>query len=239
MTGDVDSPFWWSDSTGDVHVAFTSVGAGNLGTHVGNAQQALANRRRLAARLAAHGAPPRFLNQVHSTDIVDADASIEAMPTGDGWVSTTGQPVAVLVADCLPVLFAAAGPDGRRITAAAHAGRPGLLAGVLESTAAAMLDRGAAGITAWIGPGACGSCYEVPEEMLDAVSVDRPNIVSRTSWGTAALDLRAEARTVLEAAGAAVVDVPGCTIEDPQLFSHRRSQRTAEPQGRIAGVVWC
>src|SRR5699024_9527848 len=103
---------------------------------------------------------------------------------------------------------------------------------------AAMTQRGAAQITAWIGPGACGRCYEVPEEMRTAMSADRPQLASRTSWGTAALDLRAQAAAVLAAAGVGVVDVPGCTIEDPQLFSHRRAQRTAEPQGRIAGVVW-
>src|SRR5699024_6738266 len=105
-------------------------------------------------------------------------------------------------------------------------------------TAAAMSARGAESITAWIGPGACGSCYEVSAQMAHAAAADRPAIASRTSWGTPALNLRAEARAVLEAAGVDVVDVAGCTIEDPQLFSHRRSQRTGDPQGRFAGVVW-
>lgn len=237
MTGDVDTPFWWSESTGDVHVAFTSAEAGNLGTHVGDPKDAEANRERLARTI---GRPPRFLNQVHSAEVLDADAEAEAdAPTGDAWVSTQGAPLGILVADCLPVLFAAAGEHGRPITAAAHAGRPGLLASVLENTVAAMRRRGAHRLTAWIGPGACGSCYEIPEEMVEAIAADRPAIRSRTSWGTAALDLRAEARRVLEAAGAAVIDVPGCTMEDPQLFSHRKSQQTLTPEGRMAGVVWC
>ena len=234
MTGDVDTPFWWSASTGDVHVAFTSYRAGNLGVHVGDAHAAQANRRSLAPLL---GAEPRFLNQVHSHQVIDAD-STGGEPTGDAWVSTCGTPLAVLVADCLPVLFVAKGVDGRPITAAAHAGRPGLLAGVLEHTLTAMEQRGAARITAWIGPGACGSCYEIPEEMVEQIAAERPGIRARTSWGTAALDLRAEAKNVLQSAGAAVVDVAGCTMEDPQLFSHRRSQQTGEQQGRIAGVVW-
>lgn len=144
-----------------------------------------------------------------------------------------------MVADCLPVLFAGLDRHHRPITAAAHAGRAGLLAGVLENAAAAVTRRGGRTITAWIGPGACGSCYEVPDQMLEAVAVNRAAIASRTSWGTAALNLRAEAHAVLDAAGVKVIDVPGCTIEDLQLFSHRRAQRTAEAPGRIAGVVWC
>lgn len=235
MTGDVDSPFWWSDSTGDVHVAFTSAEAGNVATHIGDSQAALTNRADLAQHL---GAAPRFLDQVHSAEVCDADTALEATPTADAWVGTASAPLAVLVADCLPVLFAGIDRDHRPITAAAHAGRQGLLAGVLERTAAAMRARGAQSVTAWIGPGACGRCYEVPADMLEAVAVNRPSIASRTSWGTPALNLRAEARTVLESAGADVVDVPGCTIEDPQLFSHRRSQRTGDPQGRFAGIVW-
>lgn len=235
MTGDVDTPFWWSESTGDVHVAFTSVQAGNLGTHVGSPQDAQANRERLARTI---GGAPRFLNQIHSADVLDADSAAHGA-TGDAWVSTRSTPLAILVADCLPVLFAAAGKDGRPVTAAAHAGRPGLLASVLENTVAAMTQRGAGSITAWIGPGACGSCYEIPEEMVEAIAADRPAMRSRTSWGSAALDLRAEAHRVLESAGAVVIDVPGCTMEDPQLFSHRKSQQTQAPEGRMAGVVWC
>lgn len=234
MTGDVGSPFWWSEVTGDVHVAFTSVQAGNLATHVGDPQEAHLNRDRLARTI---GGAPRFLHQVHSAEVIDAAVAAEE-PTGDAWVSDRGTALAIMVADCLPVLFTAAGESGP-ITAAAHAGRPGLLAGVLENTVAAMTQRGGQAITAWIGPGACGACYEIPEQMVEAIAADRPAIRSRTSWGTAGLDLRAEARSVLEGSGVAVIDVPGCTMEDPQLFSHRRSQQSRARPGRIAGVVWC
>lgn len=235
MTGDVDAPFWWSDSTGDVHVAFTSAANGNLGVHVGDEHAARENRRLLTKRI---GAEPRFLNQVHSNVVVDADHTT-GESTGDGWVSQSGTPLAVMVADCLPVLFAGQTRSGGPVTAAAHAGRPGLLAGVLERTLDAMSSRGASDITAWLGPGACGNCYEIPEDMVRSIAADRPRIRSRTSWGTAALDLRAEATHIIDQRGVAVVDVPGCTIEDPTLFSHRRWQRTGVQPGRISGVIWC
>ena len=236
MTGDVDTPFWWSESTGGVHVAFTSAEAGNLGTHVGDPHEAEANRERLTQHI---GSPLRFLNQVHSAEVIDADHAAEEIPTGDAWIGTSCAPLAIMVADCLPVLFAAGDGSGGMITAAAHAGRPGLLAGVLENTMAAVRRRGGRSITAWVGPGACGRCYEIPAETVEALSIERPAIASRTSWGTAALDLRAEAHRILDSAGAAVVDVPGCTMEDPRFFSHRRTQQAGEPPGRIAGVVWC
>lgn len=239
MSGDADSPFWWHEATEDgVRVAFTSVQAGNLARHAGDQTTVSVHRRALESRMGVAAGSLRFLNQVHSPDVADA-ASCAEPPTADAWVSPqAAEPLAILVADCLPVLFAARGDDGRLLSGGAHAGRPGLLAGVLENTVAALRARGAAAITAWIGPGACGRCYEIPAEMVDAVAADRPAIRSVTSWGTPALDLRAEAAHVLDAAGAAVVDVPGCTIEDRDLFSHRGSQQTGAPEGRLAGLVW-
>src|SRR5690625_705107 len=125
MTGDVDSPFWWSTSTGDVRVAFTSVSAGNLSRNHG--QSAVENRRSLEQQIGAAPGSLRFLHQTHSDTIADAD-SATATPRADGWVSQGGSPLAVLVADCLPVLFAATTAQGRLVTAAAHAGRVGLVA---------------------------------------------------------------------------------------------------------------
>ncbi|WP_300344881.1 polyphenol oxidase family protein [Nesterenkonia sp.] len=229
------SPFWWGETAGELHVAFTSAAAGNLGSHVGS--DAEENRLRLQKQMGIAPGSLRFLNQVHSADVVDAE--VPGVPTGDAWISREAHPaLAVLVADCLPVLFSAVTSSGGRLTGAAHAGRPGLVAGILENTLEALRREGAEQLTAWIGPGACGSCYEVPAEMHRELTADRPALSSQTSWGTPALNLRAEAVRVLNAAGAEVVDVAGCTIEDPQLFSHRRSQRTGEPAGRIAGVIW-
>ncbi len=233
--------FWWRGEHEGVQLGFTSVEAGNLGTHVGDPDHAAANRGRLEAHLGLESGALHFLNQVHSADLADADAqrADSEAPTADAWVSVEGAPIALLVADCLPVLLVGSGPQGLMVTAAAHAGRSGLIAGVLENTVTVLRSRGAESISAWIGPGACGDCYEVPQQMFDELTATRPALASATSWGTPALDLRAEAATVLTSAGVVVMnEAAGCTIEDPALFSHRRSHQTGQAQGRIAGLVW-
>lgn len=244
MTQGLDSPFWWSDVVhGGVGVAFTSVRAGNLAHHVGSDDSSHVRRRRqsLESFMGVPVGSLGFLDQVHSARVLDAEeaptsSSRPRTPTGDAWVSATGaQPLAVMVADCLPVLLT--GACGRAegiVTAAAHVGRGGLLGGVLENTVEMMTARGAEAITAWIGPGACGACYEVPAAMRDQLSAGRPSLASQTRWGTPALDLRAEAAAVLERLTVSVVDQFGCTIEDETLFSHRR----APGEGRFAGVIW-
>ncbi|HEY4614232.1 MAG TPA: laccase domain-containing protein, partial [Citricoccus sp.] len=87
---------------------------------------------------------------------------------------------------------------------------------------------------AWVGPGICGKCYEVPEDMHRDGADRIPATASRTSWGTPALDLPAGAAAVLDRLGVRVHRVDRCTLEDEQLFSHRR----APGQGRFAGLVW-
>ncbi|WP_344683434.1 MULTISPECIES: polyphenol oxidase family protein [Actinomycetes] len=247
----MDSLYWWHDTAagGDVHVAFTSVRAGNLARHVGDedVEQIEVRRRALQQRMGVEPGTLRFLDQVHSATVLDAaahPASPGAAPTGDAWFSRAGaEPLAIMVADCLPVLMVgrtASGGTSRApggealVTAAAHAGRAGLLDGVLENTVAALHEYGAERIQAWIGPGACGSCYEVPAAMRDELAVRRPAIASETTWGTPALDLRSEAEEVLRGRGVEVRQLAGCTIEDDTLFSHRR----APGEGRFAGLVW-
>lgn len=264
------SPFWWRGRAGDsVALGFTSVVAGNLAIHAGPQSRVPQDRRRLEAAMGVPEGSLRFLHQVHSAEVFDAEGSAPghgagnaaqhdagnaareqpagqtaldsaAVPTGDAWVCADGSvPLAIMVADCLPVLFygqrAAEDPQHRiPVTAAAHAGRPGLLAGILENTVAAMQDRGAVQINAWIGPGACGACYEIPDQMVEEISRGRPAIASTTSWGTSALNLRAEAQAVLAQRGVTVEELTGCTIEDDSLFSHRRDP----DRGRFAGVIW-
>ena len=175
-----------------------------------------------------------FMDQVHGRGVavVDGPSPGEA-PSVDALVTRhTELALAALVADCVPVLLAdrAAG-----VVAAVHAGRPGLAAGVVEAAVEAMEREGAqaGALDAVVGPSVCGRCYEVPEAMRAEVAAVSP-VSATVSWtGTPALDIAAGVVERLRRAGATVTWVPGCTREDPDLYSYRRDGRT----GRFAGVV--
>jgi polyphenol oxidase len=210
----------------------------NLSTGVGDDPVAVAaNRRRLATELGLRGVV--FLNQVHGTKVAVVDAvpgpGEPDRPGTDAAVTTLpGVALAVLTADCVPVLLA---DPQAGVVGVAHAGRVGAAAGVLSATLAAMEGLGArAGdCEALLGPAVCGACYEVPAEMRDAVEAALPGSATRTRRGTPGLDLRAGLRAQLAALGVAKVGVdPRCTVEDPDLYSYRRDRRT----GRLAAVTW-
>ncbi|MDI3331781.1 MAG: polyphenol oxidase family protein [Micrococcus sp.] len=243
-----------------LHVAFTGVDAGNLAFHVsggsedgapgrpGAAAEAVAQARtRLERDMGVAPGRTEYLTQVHSARVVAATgrgwAGSGARPEeGDALVSPTGRdPLAIMVADCLPVVFASRRPGGAELTgptAVAHAGRRGLLDGVLEATVDRLRAAGAGDapgeVVAWVGPGICGRCYEVPEDMHRDGVARIPAAGSTTSWGTPALDLAAGAAAVLDRLGVTVHRDDRCTFEDGRLFSHRR----APGEGRFAGLVW-
>lgn len=231
--------FWWEHDAGSgVRVAFTDRRAGNLSLATGDDPAAVGARRSALERAMGVAEDSLvFLRQVHGTDVLDADRpGRPESPAADAAVTATGVPLAVLVADCVPVVLVGRGPAGP-VTGVAHAGRRGLLDGVLERTVERLRGRGARDVRAWIGPSVCGDCYEVPAD-LRTESVRRiPAVAATTSWGTPALDLRAGARDRLSALRVDVAEpaagVP-CTLENSELFSHRRDPRS----GRTAGVVW-
>ncbi|WP_312178667.1 polyphenol oxidase family protein [Arthrobacter sp.] len=234
--------FWWEGhGPGDLRVAFTDTSAGNLALHVGDDAGAVQRRRRaLEEHMGVQPGALQFMEQVHSPTVAQVPAAARdrdaeaAPPVADALVSSDGSvPLAVMVADCLPVLLAGTSTGGTPVTAAAHAGRRGLLDGILPNTVQAMRDAGARSLAAWIGPSVCGRCYEVPEAML-ADAAHLPGAASQTSWGTPALDLPGAAALQLSALGVSVIRLPGCTMEEPALFSHRRDA----PTGRFAGLIW-
>ncbi len=171
------------------------------------------------------------MRQVHGADVAEADPG-SARPACDGLVTDrAGVVLMVRAADCVPVLLA----DGAAgVLGAAHAGRPGVRAGVVTATVDRMRQLGAREVTGWIGPHVCGACYEVPEQMQAEVAAAEPATLSRTSWGTPSLDLGAGVRAQLERTGVTVVDASRCTRESADLFSYRRDGRDA---GRMAGLV--
>ncbi|MEG3792109.1 peptidoglycan editing factor PgeF [Lysobacter sp. CCNWLW3] len=159
-------------------------------------------------------------------------------PEADASVTSTPRTVlAILTADCLPVLFAA--DDGSEV-GAAHAGWRGLAAGVLEATVAAMRTPPQR-LIAWLGPAAGPQRYEVGAEVYDAF-VHQDRAASHAFVATRPqhwrVDLYALARRRLTAAGLDPGRVHGgglCTISEPQRFySHRRDQRG----GRMASLIW-
>lgn len=207
----------------------------NLGGAVGDDPAAvLGNRRRAAEALGVDPGRTVFMRQVHGADVAFVTAPETPGPVDAVVTDVPGLALAVLVADCAPVLLA---DPVAGVVGAAHSGRPGTAAGVVPALVKAMCERGAdpARMTAAIGPAACGRCYEVPAEMRDEVAAVVPAAYSTTSRGTPGLDIRAGVAEQLASAGVASADVdPRCTIEDPGLFSYRRDGRT----GRFAGYVW-
>lgn len=209
----------------------------NLGDHVGDDPSAVAaNRRRLADSIGL--APQRviWMNQVHGDRVVRVDEPrADAVDDADALISTTpGLALAVITADCVPVLL---GDARAGVVGAVHAGRVGAAKGVVARTVAGMIEAGAHAedISAWLGPAISGINYEVPAAMADEVEAALPGSRSTTGSGTPGLDLRAGIARQLDDLGITAIDVdPRCTFADPKLFSHRRGA----PTGRLASVVW-
>src|SRR4051794_26149636 len=182
------------------------------------------NRSRLAAELGVDQAHLVFMNQVHGCTVTEVTGPTSgAVPRTDAMVCAASDiALAVLVADCVPVLAAdwSAGVIG-----AAHAGRLGAAAGIVPALVARMVDLGAAveRMEVLLGPAICGRCYEVPQEMRADVDTRLPGSACVTSDGTPGLDLRAGIVRQLRELGVGTVAVDNrCTREDPDLFSHRR-----------------
>jgi YfiH family protein len=138
----------------------------------------------------------------------------------------------VRVADCVPVLLA---DRQARVIGVAHAGRAGLLGGILEQCLAVMANHGAEQIQAWIGPHICAGCYEVPPDMAEKAWQAIPATESRSKKDTPAIDLGAGAEAILVDRGVQVTCLDPCTSCDPRFFSHRRDRGQT---GRQAGVIW-
>ena len=185
--------------------------------------------------------PPVWLQQVHGTSVATVDAATLAAtrdrpPVADAAVTRlAGLPLAVRVADCLPVLFTDV--DGS-VVAAAHAGWRGLAAGVLEATITAMVvapDR----LAAWLGPSIGPRAFEVGDDVRDAFCSRDTKAAAHFAAlrpGKWLADLPALARLRLARAGVTrVATDASCTFSEPaRFFSYRRDH----DGGRMAAFVW-
>lgn len=209
----------------------------NLGRRNGDQAEAVSDNRSVLQQALGLPAAPRWLRQVHGNTVAElgplpspdepqADAAVSHLP---------GTVLAVLTADCLPVLFCA--DDGSAI-GVAHAGWRGLATGVLEAVAEQM-QRPAERILAWLGPCIGASSYEVGEEVR-AAFIDHAGEAARcfipTRPGHWHCDLAALARQRLAAAGIARVHGGGFdTLTDPRWYSYRREGARS---GRFASLIW-
>lgn len=206
----------------------------NLATHVGDSPTAVRGNRRLLRQALGLPSRPLWLRQVHGARVVAA-ATAGSPPAADAAVTAAPQAVlAVLTADCFPVVFASR--SGIRL-AIAHAGWRGLAAGVLEAAVAAMKVP-AGELRAWIGPGIGAEHYEVGPDVYAALrrspGAGRAFRPAGTGRWQCALGVLVGAR--LAAAGiGAVAASDACTwCEADRFFSYRRDG----PTGRMATLVW-
>lgn len=229
------------------HFAFTDRWGGvsaapyeelNLGGAVGDDSDAVLTNRELAAKSLGLGpGEVVWMNQVHGADVVVVDGPWRDRPVPEVDAIVTarrGLALAVLTADCVPVLLA---DPVAGVVGAAHAGRPGMIAGVVPAALRAMTDLGAepSRIVARTGPAVCGRCYEVPEAMRAEVAAVEPTAYAETSWGTPAVDVAAGVHAQLGRLGVRDREQsPVCTLESRDHFSYRRDRTT----GRLAGYVW-
>ena len=198
----------------------------NLAQHVGDDAQTVARNRELLRKITG---PVQFMNQVHGDDVVEVKTLIDD-PTCDALITTVpGIALAVMVADCIPLLLSSSGVVG-----AVHVGRRGLMNSVAIKAVEAMRALGAGQIHAQLGASICGRCYEVPQELADEVCDKHPAALSLTNNLTPALDLPRALIADLVAIGVTYEASPICTLENNEYFSYRRHNIT----GRNAGVVW-
>ena len=215
----------FTDRSGGVSKgAFTSF---NLGDHVTDDPADVQSNREL---LVSKFGPVQFMNQVHGSRIVIIESVTEEAPTADALVTgIAGITLAVMVADCIPLLLTSA-----EVVAAVHVGRRGLLNGVAVKTVELMREMGARKISAVLGPAICGRCYEVSQEVHDEVVALYPLASARTATGTPALDLPKALKDSLAADGISdISDLQICTVESVDHFSYRRDGLT----GRQVGLV--
>ncbi|KPI21189.1 Multi-copper polyphenol oxidoreductase, laccase [Actinobacteria bacterium OK074] len=238
-------------SVGGAHFAFTDRWGGvsavpyeelNLGGAVGDDAEAVRTNRELAAKsLGLEADAVVWMNQVHGADAAVVDGPWEPgtdlprVDCVDAIVTVRrGLALAVLTADCTPVLLA---DPVAGVVAAAHAGRPGMVAGIVPAAVRAMTGLGAEPhrIVARTGPAVCGRCYEVPDAMRAEVAAVEPAAYAETSWGTPSVDVTAGVHAQLERLGVHDrAQSPVCTRESDDHFSYRRDRTT----GRLAGYVW-
>lgn len=178
-------------------------------------------------------AKPVWLQQTHSSRVIQADASLGSNTADASFTSRQGVVCAVLTADCLPLLLCSS--DGNAV-AAVHAGWRGLLSGVVENSVRAMPGQN---LIAWLGPAIGADSFEVGEDVRNAFigkSASFAEAFRKHKEDKWLADLYGLARIILAGLGIDRIYGGGfCTMTDSErFFSYRRDGRT----GRMATLIW-
>lgn len=211
----------------------------NLALHVGDAAERVhRNRRRLLSGAGVDTV--QWLDQEHGRRVLAASPLTAARGpiTADAsWTAARDLGLAVLVADCVPLLLANVDAT---LVAVVHCGWRGTVAGVVEATVDA-LPESPSRLVAWLGPGVCGNCYEVGSDVRNALEPDERNgvLVDQGSACGDARKWRMDLPTLIMArlrrSGVErIVASALCTICDRRFYSYRRDGHT----GRFAALVW-
>ena len=199
----------------------------NLALHVGDdREKVLLNRAALASELELPVTDLFFMNQSHGCEIIEIDHASVASDIRECdamFTRTPGKALAVLTADCAPVLL-----FGERTSAVVHVGWRGLFGGILERVLQVMANEK---FSALIGPTICGKCYEIGNDLFAQAS-EKGFIVGKQS-----LDIPRSIISELEKnSGKKITEISWsgeCTMERDDYYSFRREQIT----GRQAGVI--
>lgn len=209
----------------------------NLGLHVGDEPVAvLENRSRLASNFFLPDKPV-WLNQTHSTHVMSVGSEDVATCEADGtFTCVTEKVLAVLTADCLPIVIASA--DGKKL-AVLHAGWRGLANGIVSN--AIKLFGSDVRLYAWLGPAIGATVFEVGDDVRDAflrIHEDNHEHFANTAKpGKYMADLYALARAELVRYGCDNISGGDyCTYTQPEMFHSFR--RDGVRTGRMATLAW-
>ena len=225
----------------------------NLGGHVGDDPAAVAeNRDRLAAALGVDRLT--FADQRHTDRVAVVDASLAgrghdgvadaavAFPVTDAMITNLpGVALAILVADCAPVVLY---DPARRAIGVAHSGRAGTIKGVVPKTIAAMGEAFGSvpgDLLIGIGPAIGAASYEIgaPEaaEVAAAFGPEAKRLLTENRPGHALFDLTGAIRRQLQAAGVPDAHVHDLAIDTRRSTEQFFSDRAARPCGRFAAIA--
>ena len=216
----------FTDRTGGLSTG--AFGSLNLALHVEDDPEVVSKNRQIVQ--GQIGLPIQYMEQVHGDEVALVEGPLHVAPTADALLTRVkGIALAVMVADCIPLLLANQGA-----VAAVHVGRRGLLNGVAAKTLSQLRALDSSPVTAIVGPSICGSCYEVSQEIFEEVTDRYPLSSARTPSGAFSLNLSTVLIHELIEHGVTVIDEGRCTAEESSLYSYRRDGMT----GRQVGIVW-